>query len=330
MRVLLEVPNGSTFFNAGRAAEQLQIWCNDAISEPRPMRAFAWFLGLILVALGAMAAFTYPVWAWLYPHFGFPFHRVGDRIGMLALGIGFVLIARRLKLADRASLGYGTPRRVFLRELGIGFLIGAPMMALVIGVMVLLGLRAWKSGITVDTAALFTIARVGLLRGFAVALIEETFLRGAMFSGIARESGARVAVILTAIVYGVTHFVGQYHISAAQASWHSGIDMLAGALHAFAHPLAIGDAYLSLFAVGVVLGMVRAQSGNIGACIGLHASWVWIITFVRDTSVPNRASPLSFLLSRFDGVVGWMVLAWTIVLGFALYWFYSRRRHLAA
>lgn len=289
------------------------------------MRTFAWFLALIFIALGAIAAFTYPVWAWLYPHFGFPFHRVGDRIGMVALAVGFVLIARRLRLADRASLGYGAPRKRFLKDLLIGFLIGAPMMGLVVAIMVVLHLRAWKSGITLDAGTFLTLARVGVQRGLAVALIEETFLRGAMFSGIARESGARTAIILTALVYAVTHFVGVYHIPANQASWGSGLAMLAGALRAFAHPLTIGDAYLSLFAVGVVLGIVRSETGDIGACIGLHASWVWVITFVRETSVPNRASPLAFLLSRFDGVVGWLVLGWTIVLGYVLYRFYRGR-----
>ncbi len=289
------------------------------------MRAFAWFLGLILIALAAIAAFTYPVWEWLYPRFGFPFHRVADRIGMLALALGFVLAARRLRLADRASLGYGAPRRVFLGDLGVGFLIGAPLMALVVALMVALGLRAWKSGLTVDAATLLKIARVGLLRGFAVAVIEETFLRGAMYTGIARESGSRTAVILTALLYGVTHFVGVYHVPASEATWSSGLALLGGALHAFAHPLGIADAYLSLVAVGVVLGAVRAQTGHIGACIGLHASWVWVITFVRETSVPNRGSPLSFLLSRFDGVVGWLVLAWTILLGVLLVRFYAGR-----
>ncbi len=293
------------------------------------MRAFAWFLALIAIALAAIAVFTYPVWAWLYPHFGFPFHRVSDRIGMVALAVGFVLIARRLKLADRASLGYGAPRRVFLREVAIGFAIGAPMMALVVAFMVVLHLRAWKSGVALDVASLLTIARVGILRGFAVAFIEETFLRGAMYTGIARESGPRLAVFLTALIFAVTHFVGVYHIPAAEASWSSGLVMLGGALHDFVHPLTIGDAYLSLFAVGVVLGMVRAQTGHIGACIGLHASWVWVITFVRETSIPNRASPLAFLLSRFDGVVGWLVLGWTIILGIILYHFYDRRRSAA-
>src|SRR5690242_14099751 len=113
------------------------------------MKTFAAFIGLIVVAIAAMAAFTFPLWAALHPHFGFPFHRVSDRIGMVALAVGFVLLARRLKLADRASLGYGAPRARFLRELAVGFLLGAPMMALVVAVMVALGLLEWKPGIVV-------------------------------------------------------------------------------------------------------------------------------------------------------------------------------------
>ncbi len=282
------------------------------------MKVFVCFLGLIAAALAAMAALTYPLWAALYPHFGFPFHRVADRIGMLVLAIGFVLVARRLRLADRASLGYGAPRAIFLRDLGVGFLLGAPMMGLVVGVMVALGLREWKPGMTVDAATLAAIAGIGVTRGFAVAVIEETFLRGAMFTGIARECGPKLAVALTALVYAATHFVGRSSIAADHASWGSGLALLVASLHAFTHPLAIADAYLSLFAVGVVLGAVRAQAGHIGACIGLHASWVWVITFVRETSIASRTSPLAFLLSRFDGVVGWLVLGWTVLLGVVL------------
>jgi len=285
------------------------------------MRSFGWFMVLILGALTAMAALTYPAWLWLHPHFSFPFHRIADRIGMLALALGCVLLARRLHLTDRATLGYGAPRALFLRELLVGFSLGAPLMALVIA----LDLRVLRSGLTLDPATLARIAALGLLRGFAVALLEETFLRGAMFSAIASESGTRLAVLLTAVIYAATHFVGQYHIPAAQVSWHSGLDMLAGALQSFAHPLAIADAFLCLFAVGIVLGVVRALTGHIGACIGLHASWVWVITFVRETSVANVHSPLAPLLSHFDGVVGWLVLAWTVCLGFVLYLFYARR-----
>ena len=195
----------------------------------------------------------------------------------------------------------------------------------VVAAMALLGLRAWQPDISLDAATLGKIALRGLGTGLTVAFIEETFLRGAMFTAIQRESGAKAAIILTALVYSATHFFARYHIPADQVSWQSGLDLLAGTLQTFSDPLAIADAFLCLFGVGVVLGMVRAATGNIAACIGLHAGWVWIITFIRETSVPNREGALGFLVSQFDGVVGWLLLGWTVVMGFALYRFYGLR-----
>ena len=63
---------------------------------------------------------------------------------MLALLVGFVSVARHLGLADRASLGYGVPRRLFIRELCVGFALGVVLMLLVVALMVGLGLRVWQ------------------------------------------------------------------------------------------------------------------------------------------------------------------------------------------
>jgi membrane protease YdiL (CAAX protease family) len=289
------------------------------------MRAFAWFLGLILLALAVMAALTYPVWQLLQPTFGFPFHRVADRLGMITLAVGFLLVARRLRLADRVSLGFGLPPRQFLREAAIAFASGVLLMGVIIAIMLALHLRLLRPGVMLNGATLGKLAAQGLLSGIAVALIEETFLRGAMWTGIARESGAVTATIMTALIYALTHFVSKYHIPADQISWHSGIDMLAGSFGAFARPLDVADAYLCLFAVGVVLATVRMRTGNIAASLGLHAGWVWVITFVRATSVADLSNPLHVLLSQFDGVVGWLVCAWTVLVGFALNRFYTAR-----
>jgi uncharacterized protein len=289
------------------------------------MRAFAWFLGLILLALAVMAALTYPVWQLLQPTFGFPFHRVADRLGMITLAVGFLLVARHLRLADRVSLGFGLPPRQFLREAGIAFGIGVVLMGFIIAIMLVLHLRLLRPGVLLNGATLGKLAAQGLLSGIAVALIEETFLRGAMWTGIARESGALSATVFTSLIYALTHFVSKYHIPADQIRWHSGIDMLAGSFGAFAHPLDVADAYVCLFAVGVVLAMVRMRTGNIAASLGLHAGWVWVITFVRETSVADLANPLHALLSQFDGVVGWLVCAWTVVVGFGLNRFYAAR-----
>jgi uncharacterized protein len=56
----------------------------------------------------------------------------------------------------------------------------------------------------------------------------------------------------------------------------------------------------------------------VAASLGLHAGWVWVITFARETSVPDPANHFHWLLSHFDGVVGWLVCAWTVLVGLAL------------
>src|SRR5581483_6204159 len=202
----------------------------------------------MLLALAAMAVFSYPAWLLLHPHFDFPFHRIGERIGMLALLVGFVLIARRAKLGDRRSLGYGLPRRLFVRELLRALAIGVVTMLLIVAIMTWLGLLDWKDAAQSSGARLASVIGARLLSGLAVGLIEETFLRGAMFSAIERESGARTAIILTSIVYSATHFFASYHIPAEQVTSSSGLALLDGTLRLFAHPLQIADAFLCLFA----------------------------------------------------------------------------------
>jgi len=162
----------------------------------------------------------------------------------------------------------------------------------------------------------------GLVSGLVIALIEETFLRGAMQTAITRESGARVAIILTSLVYAATHFIGRFRVGAADVHAGSGLDMLAGALIEFTHPLDILDAFLCLTAVGILLGMVRHLTGNIAACIGLHAGWVGVIYVVRETSQANPFSPARWLMSEYDGFIGWMVLGWTLAIGWSLWWWY--------
>ena len=62
---------------------------------------------------------------------------------MLALLVGFVLLARRLGLADRTSLGYGCRDALFLRELSVGLALGVVTMLAVVAAMSALGLLDW-------------------------------------------------------------------------------------------------------------------------------------------------------------------------------------------
>ena len=290
------------------------------------MRSFALFLGLFVAGFAIMALFAWPLYDALTPTFDVKFHRVANRLGMLALLIGFILMARRLGVADRRSLGWGLARGPLLREASVGLLLGVATM-LPIGIaMFVFDLRVLKPDVAIDAQLLASIAFGGLLTGITVALIEETFMRGAMHTAIERESGAVMAVVLTALLYSAVHFVGRYRIPVEELGWDSGWRHVAGTLAQLSEPLAILDAFLALAAVGVLLGVVRTLTGNVAACIGLHAGWVWVIAFLRETSQPNESHPARFLLSDFDGVVGWLVLGATLVIGVLLLPFYSRRR----
>ena len=294
-------------------------------SKSLSMRAFSWFLALMVLSLAAIALLAWPAWLLLHPYFDFPFHRIGERIGMLALLLGFLAVARHLGLADRGSLGYGLPRREFLRELALALALGVASMLAVVGVMSMLGLLEWRSGAPLSAAALAALVTRSAVSALAVAFIEETFLRGAMHTAIERESGTRAAIVLTALLYAATHFFASYHIAPAAVNAGSGLDLLAGTLHAFAQPTGIADAFLALLAVGVVLGLVRAATGNIAACLGLHGGWVWVMLVTHGVTQPARAAPLGFLLSHFDGFVGWLVLIWTVLLALPLQRYYAAR-----
>jgi uncharacterized protein len=295
------------------------------------MRAFLLFFGLIVAALAVMAIAAYPAWLAVTPLMeNVPFHRVANRIGMLALLVGFLLLARRMHLADRASLGYGVPRPAFLRQAGLGFALGTLFMLPAVALLFALELRVVPEGQALDAASLARFAVKGLLTGIVVAFIEETFFRGAMFTAIDREAGARAAILLTAVVYAAVHFIGQHRIPAEEVEWASGLAHLAGTLRSFADPASIADALLCLIGVGVVLGVARAIMGNIAACIGLHAGWVWIITMVREVTAPAEDAPLAFLVSRYDGFIGWLVLAWMVAIGAGGFAVWRGRRLKAA
>ena len=289
------------------------------------MRAFAWFFGLVLACLILMGAIAYPSWILLHPYFDFPFHRIASRVGQLTLFVGLFLIARRLGVANKQSFGYGLPWRQFIPAMLKALAIGVATMAPIAIVMGLMGLRVWKDGVTPDFSMFAHTALQGLMTGLAVAVLEETFLRGAMFTAVARESGAKAAILLTSVLYAAAHFLARTKIPPEQVQWYSGVDLLLGTLRFFGEPLTYADAFLCLFGVGVLLASVRAVTGNIAASMGLHAGWVWVITFMREGSDPNDAHPLRFLISQFDGVVGWLVLAWTVLIGTVIYKFYARR-----
>ncbi len=288
------------------------------------MRAFALFIALMAAAVVVGALLAYPAYSLAHVlGADWPFHRVANRLAMLALLVGLLWMLRRLKLANRAALGYAAPRRQFLSLAARALAIGAVLMAPVIAMLLMLDLRDPNAGLT--NAAIVTVALKGVVGGVVVAFIEETFFRGAMHSAIERESGAAPAVALTALVYACVHFLNRVRIPHESVDWGSGFDLMARTFSAFGDPLRIADSFLALFAVGVLLGLVRLRYGHIAACVGLHAGWVWIITITRELTTRASDASASFLVGSYDGVIGYLVLGWTLAL-IAVFEIVRRRR----
>jgi hypothetical protein len=287
------------------------------------MRSFALFVALLVGALLVAAALTYPAW-WLVSLISVePVHRVMNRVAMLIALIGLVVLTRRLGLSGKEAMGYGLPRRQFLIQLGLGFAGGVALMLPLTSLLLGLDIRMVKPDF--DGAWLGLIAG-GILTGFTVAFIEETFFRGVLFSAVARTSSAATAVIAPSLLYASLHFLGgKLKVPADQVSWIHGFEVLGHLFERYAQPLTFADSFFALAMLGVLFALIRLRTGAIAGNIGLHAAGVAFIAVLREATIVNPSAEYVELVGSYDGVIGWAALIWFAVIAAAFVTFTRRR-----
>lgn len=279
------------------------------------MRSFAAVLALFAAALVGAALLAYPAWLLVGLIDDQPIHRVMHRIAMLLVLFGLVWLVRRWQLADRQSLGLDLPRRQLWRQIGVGIVAGVLVILPLIATLYALDVRIAKPDLDVTAILAIKLVAAGLATGLVVALIEETFFRGVLFTAIRRESGATLAVVLPSLLYASVHFLGgRLHVPAHEIEWSSGPAVLGAMFIKYGDPAAIVDSFLALFAVGVLLALVRLRTGSIAACIGLHAAWVCVIAYTRETTLLQRTADANWLVGSYDGILGWGALGWMAVM----------------
>lgn len=271
------------------------------------MRPAALFTGYLAVALLLGALLAYPLYAWLNPAIDEPMYRFVTRGGMLIALLALTWFLRHQNLANRQALGYALAPRLFVRDVLLGIAAGVGIMVPLIGGLMLLDIRVPNPDWAFSGSNLTLALLEGLLTGLLVALIEETFFRGAMFTAVDRHSGLWPAVLLTSLLYAALHFLTtDYEVPPRALEWYSGFVSLGYMFEQYAEPAALADSFLALFAVGVFLALVRARTGNIASCIGLHAGWVMIIKTTKDMTITNEHAQLAFLAGDYDGVIGYL------------------------
>jgi uncharacterized protein len=279
------------------------------------MRAFAWFVGALIAAGLAAAAIDYPVFELTSRVAHWPFHRVAGRITMLTAIAALVWLCRHLRLTTKRDLGFGLPWRRFVNVSALWGVVGIATAAVGAAILVAGGLRVVTDASLGSPVHLLHLLLIGVSSGLAVALIEETVMRGAMHTAIARESGQLAAVLLTAPLFAVLHFFAKQHVDAPD--WASGLHLLARSFAPLGEPSLVLDSFLAWLAVSLVLSLTRVLTGNIATSIGLHAGWVVVLRILQEST--GTGALHSPWVGRFDGLLGYWLLPWSAAIALGLW-----------
>lgn len=243
--------------------------------------------------------------------------RVMSRLAQVFMVIGLWPMLKAMGVANWRTLGYGRARPEFLRALGLGWLIGVVILSALALALVALEVRVPQLkpvGVVASKAA------SALIGGLLVALLEETFFRGALYAAVSRRSGAGSAILWTALLYALVHFMKPHSLPDGTAyDWAGNWAIF---LSTFTSPWQGKnlDSFVALLLVGVFLGLVRRRSGHIGWCIGLHAGWIFVIQVTRRVTDGDDGATLAYLTGSYDGVIGWLAAGWIGILALGLAW----------
>lgn len=283
------------------------------------MRAFAWFVGVILLAGLIGACVAYPAYELTSTFAGWAFHRVAGRIAMLVLLLGLVGLCRHLHLTNKRDFGYALPWRRFLAQSLWWGVVGMVTAAVGAAFLLYTRLRVVDPGFVPSAAAIARIFLVGVGSGISVALLEETVFRGVMHTAIERESGTWPAALLTAPLFAVLHFFAKVRIPAADIGWGSGFDLLVLSFAPLSHPSLVFDSLLSWLVVGLILSLTRVLTGNIAVAIGLHAGWVVVLRMLQESTAAGYSPEYCAWVGRFDGLLGYWMLPWGVAIATLLW-----------
>jgi membrane protease YdiL (CAAX protease family) len=267
----------------------------------------AFILALPVAMLFAAASAPW-VQAALAPLAVFPLHRVFSRLTMLGVVAITAWLLWRYRLCNGAVLGFTGPWPRFLRRVLVGVAAGAGLMLVAMVPLFLLGIREWSERAPDAPQEWLLLALKGIGSGLAVALIEETFFRGAMQGTLQRLGATRLALFAVPVLYSAVHFLGRANrVAYEEVDALSGFVALQGFFAGFAQPLLILDAFVALWFVGLLLALVRQRWGDLAGCIGLHAGFVTVIAMFRKVST---AGPDPWhMVGSFDGLLGlWIAL----------------------
>jgi len=275
------------------------------------MKAFLFFVFYFLLASLLGAAIAYPLFQ-LVGNDTYRFESWVTRSALLFLVLGLIPCIKFFDLSLR-SIGHNQTFTNFLKKSLSGFVVGLAILAPVIALLIYLDIRVLANDAQITLTFLFK----ALAAGIVIALIEETLFRGLFFKLSENWHGGYTAVVISSLFYAMLHFIKPVeHIDQTLLSFNSGFEVIINAFKGVT--LMSPDDFFALFAVGILLALVRLKTQALAVCIGLHASWVFLIKLSKELTDGTNSSNWAYLTGNYDGIVGWLSFFWITLLSIAL------------
>ncbi len=235
-----------------------------------------------------------------------PFHRYVNRCLLVAAVLGLWPLLRALNLAAPRALGLAGPpaaRGELLRGLALGF--GSLLVAALAAAAA--GVRGFQFGH--PPGIWLQLLLTATLAAGAVAALEETIFRGVIFGALRREWPLWPALLASAAVYSILHFLARVQHT-GPVGWDAGLALLPRMVRGIAAPENLLPA-LTLALGGVALGLAYHRAGNLWFAIGLHAGWVFWLKVYKTVTAPGATAGGAFWGTDklLDGWLACLVMA---------------------
>jgi membrane protease YdiL (CAAX protease family) len=156
----------------------------------------------------------------------------------------------------------------WVRDVIVGFLLSTVPVLVCEIFLVQRGLYSLRTGSS-WLAALPLIATAMI-----VPLIEEALFRGLFLGVFLRGLRPWPAILLSAAIFSIVHFLKAPSQTTTTVQWFSGFVSLSHSFDQFSEPMLVLGGFTTLFAIGVVLGHARLSTRSLWLPIGLHAGWI--------------------------------------------------------
>jgi membrane protease YdiL (CAAX protease family) len=224
-----------------------------------------------------------------------PLESVINKTALLFLTITVYPLAKAFQYSTN-DLGFNAPIATLWKKGLYGFLLGLLILAAAIAVEIQLEIHQFVDFSLLSIELFTTLLLKALFIGLIIALIEETLFRGLLFKFIQVRANPFIAIVLSALFFAFLRFL-KSGLPAEQpnASLLNGFEIVAFSFANLINP-EIVDSFLALFLVGLFLAIIRNKTGSIAHCIGLHASWVFLIMVSKRLTETNSQSEWFFWL----------------------------------